>query len=119
MRKRNAIIAVFLAVLLINSTAQSRRVKEPIHSIFLSEKQGKVILTDETLQNIINRYYPEITVEQIKATIETPDCPVEVVNLNYPQHYIYIKHIGDKRIRVKVNHLGEVFWADSEQLIIH
>ncbi len=84
-------------------------------SIFLSKEQGKVILTKDTLQNVIHSFHPEITIKQIRETIENHDT-VKIVYL--PPQYIYRKDIGNLRITVKVNRRGEVFWAESEKLVI-
>jgi hypothetical protein len=94
----------------------ARRAQDITVASFFSQEQGEIVLKTDVWQNIIQIYSPEITISDIKETLEKPDHKVKI--LNYPPQYIYTKRIGNRLIHVKVNREREIFWAESEQLII-
>ncbi|MDD5613997.1 MAG: hypothetical protein PHQ54_02865 [Candidatus Omnitrophica bacterium] len=83
--------------------------------VFESKEHGDVILRDDVLKNVIYKYHPEVVLEYIAETLNSPD---RIKTENYPPQHAYTKRIGDRLIHVKINHKGEIFWAASEKLII-
>jgi hypothetical protein len=115
-KKNYVLIFVFAISLLISLQSWARRAQDITVTSFFSQEQGEIVLKTDVWQNIIQRYSPEITISDIKETIEKPDHKVKIVNS--PPQYIYIKQIGSRLIHIKVSRKREIFWAESEQLII-